>query len=345
MFSKALSLSVVVACTRLHQAAAGLFATSFAKYPTYTGSLAVTGRVLIGQTGTDTVLWYKFSGLDTACTGTGNGKTNSCGVHIHAGTTCAEAGGHFYAGTEDPWATVVYNASGEAIGEGMNLVVKTGKTQVDNKGRAFVVHDVDGIRVACAILEEDSAKSGTSPLYAESFSKYPGYTGSMAVAGIAEITETVGYESTSTVAQFLSFSLMGADKDCTANARLVQANACGIHVHVGNCNVAADVAGHFFMNYLVTGTSDPWKSIIYTATSTGAVGSSITVQIPTKQTNVNMKDRSLVVHDKTGARIACGNIVTTKTNGTGTTSGAPAGSLAASLLSALLLCLFFPLLV
>mmetsp|Transcript_79217 Transcript_79217/g.256791 ORF Transcript_79217/g.256791 Transcript_79217/m.256791 type:complete len:236 (-) Transcript_79217:173-880(-) len=234
----------------------------------------------------------------------------------------------------------------------MNLVVKTGKTQVDNKGRAFVVHDVDGIRVACAILEEDSAKSGTSPLYVESFSKYPGYTGTMVVKGSAEITETVGYESVDlflttspTVAQFLTFSLM-ADKDCSANAVLAQANACGIHVHVGNCSVAADVAGHYYMDNLVNGTTDPWKNIIYTAASTGAVGSSITVQIPTKQSNMNMKDRSVVVHDKKGARIACGNIVTTKTTGTGTSivSGAPSGSLAASLLSALLLRLSFPLL-
>jgi len=340
MFSKALSLSLVVGCTRLHQAAAGLFATSFAKYPNYTGSLTVTGSVLIGQAGMDTVLWYKFSGLDSTCTGTGNGKNNSCGVHIHAGMTCTEAGGHFYSATEDPWATVIYTASS---GEGKNVVVKTGKTQMDNKGRAFVVHDVDGVRVACAILEEDKAKSGTSPLYVDSFSKYPGYMGTKVVKGSAEITETVGYES---VAQFLTFSLMGADKDCSANAVLAQANACGIHVHVGNCSVAADVAGHYYMDNLVNGTTDPWKNIIYTAASTGAVGSSITVQIPTKQTNVNMKDRSLVVHDKTGARIACGNIVTTKTTGTGTSivSGAPSGSLAASLLSALLLRLFFPLL-
>jgi len=342
MFSKALSLSLVVGCTRLHQAAAGLFATSFAKYPNYTGSLQVTGSVLIGQAGMDTVLWYKFSGLDSACTGTGNGKNNSCGVHIHAGMTCAEAGGHFYNATEDPWATVIYTASS---GEGKNVVVKTGKTQMDNKGRAFVVHDVDGVRIACAILEEDKAKSGTSPLYVASFSKYPGYTGTMVVTGSAEITETVGYES---VAQFLTFSLMGADKDCSANAVLAQANACGIHVHVGNCSVAADVAGHYYMDNLVTGTTDPWKNIIYTAASTGAVGSSITVQIPTKQTNVNMKDRSVVVHDKMGARIACGNIVTTKATGTGkgtsVVSGTHSGSLAASLLSALLLRLFFPLL-
>jgi len=316
MFSKALSLSLVVGCTRLHQAAAGLFATSFAKYPNYTGSLQVTGSVLIGQAGMDTVLWYKFSGLDSACTGTGNGKNNSCGVHIHAGMTCAEAGGHFYNATEDPWATVIYTSSS---GEGKNVVV--------------------------AILEEDKAKSGTSPLYVESFSKYPGYTGTMVVTGSAEITETVGYES---VAQFLTFSLMGADKDCSANAVLAQANACGIHVHVGNCSVAADVAGHYYMDNLVTGTTDPWKNIIYTAASTGAVGSSITVQIPTKQTNVNMKDRSVVVHDKMGARIACGNIVTTKATGTGkgtsVVSGTHSGSLAASLLSALLLRLFFPLL-
>jgi len=340
MFSKVLSLSLVVGCTRLQQAAAGLFATSFAKYPNYTGSLKVTGSVLIGQAGMDTVLWYKFSGLDSACTGTGNGKNNSCGIHIHAGMTCAEAGAHFYNASEDPWATVIYTASS---GQGKNVVVKTGKTQMDNKGRAFVVHDVDGVRVACAILEEDKAKSGTSPLYVESFSKYPGYMGTMVVKGSAELTETVGYES---VAQFLTFSLMGADKDCSANAVLTQNNSCGIHVHIGNCSVAADVAGHYYN--LVTGTTDPWKDIIYTAASTGAVGSSITVQIPTNQTNVNMKDRSVVVHDKMGARIACGNIVTTKTTVTGTgtsiVNGAPSGSLAASLLSALLLRLFFPLL-
>ena len=49
-----------------------------------------------------------ITGLKTVCTCTGaacDTPPNACGVHIHEGTTCETAGGHYYGNgvTVDPW--------------------------------------------------------------------------------------------------------------------------------------------------------------------------------------------------------------------------------------------------
>lgn len=81
---------------------------------------------------------------------------NACGIHIHAGTTCEDAaavGGHYFDATSitaDPWSPITYSASryGSAVGY---VKVAIGKGQ-DIFGRAMVVHDSTGARVACAVL-------------------------------------------------------------------------------------------------------------------------------------------------------------------------------------------------
>jgi uncharacterized surface protein with fasciclin (FAS1) repeats len=79
--------------------------------------------------------------------------SNACGIHIHEGKTCDDAsavGGQYYGVDSDPWGALVYNtkygkyASGSvkaAIGQGQDI-----------SGRAVVVHDSSGGRVACATL-------------------------------------------------------------------------------------------------------------------------------------------------------------------------------------------------
>ena len=78
---------------------------------------------------------------------------NSCGIHIHEGTSCtADAGLHYYAGlvTVDPWATITYTATGSTTSG--TLAVSTGATQTQVTGRAMIIHDRAGARVACALL-------------------------------------------------------------------------------------------------------------------------------------------------------------------------------------------------
>ena len=79
---------------------------------------------------------------------------NGCGIHIHSGYDCADAdtiGGHLYAGESDPWSHIAYqvHGPGPAIADHM---VPVGMSAADLIGRAFVVHDFDGARIACGYV-------------------------------------------------------------------------------------------------------------------------------------------------------------------------------------------------
>lgn len=85
------------------------------------------------------------------------GVGNACGIHIHSGSTCDDAsgvGGHYYHGdlAADPWSPVVYtpDAFGDSTSFGTSIAI--GQTLSDVVGRAIVVHDHTGGRVACGII-------------------------------------------------------------------------------------------------------------------------------------------------------------------------------------------------
>lgn len=131
------------------------------KYPTYEGSLTVGGTVLVTNIagsdpdkGLEEVVSATLTGVDTACTGTQTGDGNRCGVHIHEGSTCTQGtGGHLFSGDTDPWVPVTYTdaSSGDATVAG--VTVATGYSVTTLFGKAMVVHDSTGARVACSILE------------------------------------------------------------------------------------------------------------------------------------------------------------------------------------------------
>merc|ERR1719409_256700 len=122
-------------------------ATGFVPYFDYTGNLAVSGTVgpMITE-GVTQSFSYSLEGVDPACDSGAGTAGNSCGIHIHAGSTCdANAGGHYFTGTvtSDPWTSISYTAScsGEASGV---VTVTTGGTGADIEGLAVVVHGYDG---------------------------------------------------------------------------------------------------------------------------------------------------------------------------------------------------------
>ena len=56
---------------------------------------------------------YAVYGVHPACAGGADASaSNSCGIHIHSGTSCNEdALGHYYAaGMDDPWGTVTFTS-------------------------------------------------------------------------------------------------------------------------------------------------------------------------------------------------------------------------------------------
>ena len=98
-----------------------------------------------------------MSGLLTGLGGTI--PAGAGGWHIHTGFTCAvaeEVGGHYFpAMPTDPWNAVTYgpsDAQGVAnIRKSMAGFSLSGTNPV--LGRAVVVHDVDGARVGCGLIE------------------------------------------------------------------------------------------------------------------------------------------------------------------------------------------------
>jgi uncharacterized surface protein with fasciclin (FAS1) repeats len=122
-------------------------------YPGYEGSLKVEGEVngYLAKSG-NAYVTYSLRGLEKACETTPEGVGNACGIHIHEGKTCDDAtqvGGHYYATESDPWGVLGYNSKyGYARGS-VKAAIGDGE---DISGRAIVVHDSTGGRVACALL-------------------------------------------------------------------------------------------------------------------------------------------------------------------------------------------------
>lgn len=144
------------------------------KYPGYDGALEVQGSVNISVVKKVVGLAWSFTGLEQSCEAASQAlrkemnstKPNSCGLHIHEGMSCDshdDVGGHYYHHAqykEDPWATVVYvaNKDGASVG---STTVALGSHFRDIDGRALVVHDHTGGRVACGLLQ--NVRSGTPP--------------------------------------------------------------------------------------------------------------------------------------------------------------------------------------
>jgi len=141
---------------------------AFDTYPGYEGDLTVTGVVDILQVGDSAqYLQYALVGADPECTSYEAFEGNACGIHIHVGTICADAGGHYYSGESDPWVDIRYVAPGFV---GVTFSIATMLSDV--AGRTVVVHDHDGARIACGVIEGPEptpapsflGRAGSSPL-------------------------------------------------------------------------------------------------------------------------------------------------------------------------------------
>jgi len=149
----------LVACGLLPNVlASDMQAKEFQKSPGSDGSLPVTGTLSLKQKGTDTqVLSWSLNGIHKECSKKGT-ESNTCGVHVHEGKTCTNKDGirgHYWDKEDiklDPWQDIVYKARGDGTAVSTSTEVKTGKTLSDMSGRAFVVHDKSGQRIACALI-------------------------------------------------------------------------------------------------------------------------------------------------------------------------------------------------
>jgi len=244
---------------------------------------------------------YKLLGGDPGCgSGPATGTPNSCGIHIHAGTTCEAASGvlgHYWNNavlSSDPWQTATYDSTKDEV------CVDMGHELSEAAGRAVVVHDKAGHRVSCGLLEQPAAKTTRRGMrYSTALKNYP-CTGSIGdypncVWGSNTYGGgvTASFRRPGKVCLRWDFGKGNGDEGCKAGASTA-GNSCGIHIHSGNtCEDASLAGGHYWDN---TG-ADPWSSITYRRRR-GYKCLDIG--------HVPIEGKAIVVHDKDGHRVACG---------------------------------------
>jgi len=266
-----------------------------APYPGYSGNLQFTGLVSVRQSGNDVLLSWHMSGLEAQlCATPPSGVGNACGIHVHSGSTCGDAsavGGHYYHADmgADPWSPVVYTPDGNGNSVISGYSVGIGHTLADVVGRAIVVHDHTGGRVACGIVE-------ARPTATANMGSYPGYSGDLQFSGFVAVKSS-GDDL------LLSWTLRGLEAQLCASPPAGVGNACGIHIHSGStCDDASGVGGHY---YHADMDSDPWSPVVYKPDGHGD-STAHDYSIAIGQSLADVLGRAIVVHDHTGGRVACG---------------------------------------
>jgi len=265
----------------------------FSAYPGYAGDLKVTGDVgaYYSSRKEEVYMYYHLSGTEAdLCETAPAGVGNACGIHIHEGMTCDDAtkvGGHYFSVDSDPWGAITYSADKRGRSWGSQKV--SVGSELDISGRAMVVHDSTGARVACALLPASLFQQQHSV----KFSAYPGYAGDLKVTG-----DVSAYYSERNKEVYMKYNLGGTEATLCKTAPAGVGNACGIHVHEGNtCDDATQVGGHYF-----SVDADPWGAITYSSNFLGRSAGTAKVAVGA---GLDISGRAMVVHDSTGARVAC----------------------------------------
>ena len=122
-------------------------------YPGYEGHHIEGGATLYFEEEGHVVIAYRLEGVEEACREPNASAANSCGIHIHAGTSCANAtapAGHYYNASKfesDPWAHVVYDVHRHGFTN-----ASFGYNKEETEGHTFVVHNHAGARVTCTVI-------------------------------------------------------------------------------------------------------------------------------------------------------------------------------------------------
>ena len=275
-----------------------LTATNFVSYYSYAGALAPSGAIgpMVTIGGTTQTSNFNLAHVDVMCIGGAGTAANSCGIHIHTGTSCADdAGGHLYDANlvgSDPWASVAYTSDATGAARGA-FNVTTGIANVD--GRTMIIHDYSGGRVACAILYTTALV-----LDASDFVPYYTFTGGSVTGRVGPMTEVA-------TTQTFAYTISGVDPLCSSGPGAAS-NSCGMHIHSGT-SCSMDAGGHY---YTGTVTTDPWTSVTYTSsvetytdTSSSSVHTSGTLSVTTGGTLTEINGRTFIIHAFNGSRIAC----------------------------------------
>jgi hypothetical protein len=217
------------------------------------------------------------------------GTANSCGIHLHFGT-CADVKGHAYdtSITTDPWdATIVYKTTVDVT---KTIVQK--QTMADVANQVLVAHDKTGAKIACAPL---AYAGGTQYKIESKFAKQKDYAGSIETSHDGLTFGFYAPSATSTKA-IITGKIKG-DTACNAAFSDDTGNKCGLHLHKTSC--AEKGGDHAFTG---TVTSDPWGAGLKQMYVHDQIVSNV---YDAGYTMAETMPLSVIVHDSTGARIAC----------------------------------------
>ena len=284
----------------------GLKATNFVPYFNYAGNLTnVEGILTIYNhpDGSRLVGLGHLSGIDPMCSsGPNTGvNANSCGVHIHKGTSCTEdAEGHYYDTSigSDPWGAGYYTAHSDGTAE-VGFALEAGTSSADITGKAVIVHDYNGGRIGCALLEMPMAAQVAAP-----FGKYFNAADDLSDKA-KQMSGVQIYTTPDSTA--IDYMVMDVDPACAAGPdTTINPNSCGIHIHSGS-SCDADALGHYYDETSIS--SDPWGAGYYEAVVEGedvyAAGS---FSLKAGLDQANIEGKTLIVHNHAGGRTHCAPI-------------------------------------
>mmetsp|Transcript_111727 Transcript_111727/g.301365 ORF Transcript_111727/g.301365 Transcript_111727/m.301365 type:complete len:494 (-) Transcript_111727:12-1493(-) len=278
---------------------------AFTQYVVCTGDLETQGTVSVKGLGllesAEQVLSWKLSGVDPECSKPHTAK-NACGIHIHQGKSCYEdAGGHYWNTTlieTDPWLSITYKAEKhgqEYVATAQDVKVVTGLTNFEVLSHTMVIHNSIGGRVACGIITPRD-------LGVMAFTPYYTYTGDLHVGGMG-VKITAG-GMTESASQTLMWNLNGVDPKCREGASKEFPNSCGIHIHQG-MSCGDNALGHYWNK--TTYEMDPWANVGYPV-SYGTQTWDKAREVTTGLEATDVMGHTMIVHNYTGGRIACGII-------------------------------------
>ena len=267
---------------------AATFEGSTTKYPG-TESSSIYGVVVAHASADELTMGGTLYGLESNKQAASS-AANSLGVHVHAGETCADASkvmGHYFNGTKDPWANIIYKSDGNGVAHFMFSITKEqlGTDPRSVNARAFVVHNEDGSRAACNILRPVKAVGMVKP--------YPGTTGPI-VGAVLYTYDKVGVTVVGAVS--------GVEASKSAKAGV--GNSMGVHIHSGStCSNTSLVGGHYYGD---TVDADPWLNVVYKSTSSGTGFFKVNLLAADMGTpSASTAGRAFVIHNEAGGRIGC----------------------------------------
>lgn len=239
-------------------------------------------------------------------------SNNGCGVHIHNGMSCRDSdrqGGHYFLQStlKDPWAQERY--SSDSMGSAtFSSIVYIGTNIVD--GLPFVVHDENGSRIGCGILEPAHPLDlMTSTIYPLAGSKVHGevHMNKMAVNSAMKAVGAicyygVGFGLEPNLLSFHKSSAISTGSEYGLNC--TAPNGCGIHIHSGSsCETTTDQGGHYYNSVDIN--VDPWAKLGYT--STNEEGTTQFMHC-VKTGEKDYTRKVFVIHANDGSRVACGKL-------------------------------------